>query len=523
MNPDREGDRAPVAAFHSWLFTGVAVGTPLVLGFASLLQGSERIKSVALRDAVLIMGVAGAIAVALLVSVMMRPTFERACEKVDRSWGLPRPRSPLLWYILFIAVPTALVLVPMFDEFGVQLGILATPFALALFFVSEGLFWQIGQTIRSKWLAPEGRGHVFAYRAVVGLLLVAIGGAIALFELWPGARLTLAAGTVMPSSAARLQRLTDFDGDGVSSPFGGGDCAAFDAGRSPTNAEIPNNGVDDDCDGRDATASRDMPELQPFYGELPESQMKRFNVLMLVIDSLRPDHLGAYGYKKKTSPYIDELAQDAWLFTQAYSQSSTTALSMPSMLSGRRPSSMKWKGGYPEVLESEWMLPALLAREGYDTTLAINRYVVRYLKGLQRNFQHVLTLPENTDWQSGEYIISDVISAVDDAERAKRPFFIMAHFDDVHHPYRAHVGRSVPTFPNTTRNVDAYDRCIANFDNMLRLLTSHLKQKGVWEDTIVILTSDHGEEFGEHGGAIHSLSVAETKALSPRRPTRHNI
>ena len=82
----------------------------------------------------------------------------------------------------------------------------------------------------------------------------------------------------------------------------------------------------------------------------------------------------------------------------------------------------------------------------------------------------------------------------------------MAHFDDVHHPYRAHLGRSVPSFPSPNRNIAAYDRCIANFDNMLRFLTSHLKQAGVWDDTIVILTADHGEEFGEHGGAIHSLT-----------------
>jgi len=52
----------------------------------------------------------------------------------------------------------------------------------------------------------------------------------------------------------------------------------------------------------------------------------------------------------------------------------------------------------------------------------------------------------------------------------------------------------------------AYDRCIANFDNMLRFLTSYLEQAGVWNDTILILTADHGEEFGEHGGAIHSLT-----------------
>jgi arylsulfatase A-like enzyme len=506
MNDDATGDRKPVVAFHAWFASAVAVSTPLVLGFVSLLQRSERIKEVALRDAVLIMGAAGALILMLVVSAIVRPIFERACEKLDGSWGLPRPRSRLLRYVLFVALPVGLLLVPMFTEFGVKLGVLAAPFALVLFFAAEGLLWQLTQAFSRKWLEPEGRPRALVVRSWAGLLVVAVVASIALFELWPRASAAMAAGRVAPAAVVRLQRFTDVDRDGVSSLFGGGDCAAFDASRFPTQNEIPNNGIDEDCDGHDAKAVQALPKLAPYYGELPNSQKKRFNVLLLVVDSLRPDHLSAYGYNKKTSPYMEELAKDAWLFTRAYSQSSTTALSMPSMLSGRWPSTMQWKGGYPETVESEGMLPELLGQQGYDTTLAINRYVVRHLKGLQRDFQQVLSVPEGADWKSGEYIISDVVSAVEDAKRSGRPFFIMAHFDDVHHPYRAHLGRSVPSFPSSQRNISAYDRCIAHFDNMLRFLTSYLQQAGVWDDTILVLTADHGEEFREHGGAIHSLT-----------------
>lgn len=512
MNADANGDRAPVVAFHAWFATALVVAAPLVFGFMVLLRRSERIKEVALRDAVLIMGAAGALIVVLAVSAIVRPIFERACERLDGSWGLPRPRSQLLRYVLFVALPLGLLLVPMFTEFGVKLGVLAVPFALALFFAAEGLLWQLTRTISGKWLEPGGRLKARAIRLWAGLLAVAVVTSIALFELWPRASAAIAPGRVTPQALVRLQRLTDVDRDGISSLFGGGDCAAFDGSRSPTKTDIAGNGIDEDCDGYDATAARALPELAPFYGELPPSQKKRYNVLLLVVDSLRPDHLNAYGYSKKTSPYLKELANDAWLFTRAYSQSSTTALSMPSMLSGRRPGSMQWKGeyqgriAYPQSAESEWMLPELLNQHGYETTLAINRYVVRYLKGLQRGFEKVLSVPKGVDWKSGEHIISNVITAVEDARRSGRPFFVVAHFDDVHHPYRAHLGRSVPTFPDQTRNVDPYDRCIAHFDNMLRFLTSYLEQAGVWNDTILILTADHGEEFGEHGGAIHSVT-----------------
>ena len=506
MNTDAEEDRTPVVAFPAWLISGVAVGTPLVFGFASLLSRSERIKEVALRDTVLIMGAAASIVATLILSSIARPTFARVCEKLDRAWGLPRPRSRLLRYALFVALPAAVLLVPLFNVFGVRLGILSAPFVLALFFVAEGLLWRLAQAIRNKWFEPRAGRTTLTIRLLAGFLLASVATSLALFELWPGASSAVYAGRVMPSVAVKLQRLTDVDGDGVSSLFGGADCAAFDASRSPMSSEIPNNGIDDDCDGQDATASRVLPQLETFHGQLPASQKRRFNVLLLVVDSLRPDHLGAYGYTQKTSPYMDELSKDAWLFTRAYSQSSTTALSMPSMLSGRRPSSLRWKGGYPETVESQWMLPQLLSNEGYETTLAINRYVVRLMKGLQRDFQQVRSVPAGVDWSSGEYIISNVISAVEDAQRVGRPFFVVAHFDDVHHPYRAHRGRSVPQFPNSDRNIAAYDRSIAHFDNMLRFLGSYLEQAGVWNDTILILTADHGEEFKEHGGTIHSVS-----------------
>ena len=500
-----ESDRGPVIEFHAWMAIAIVVGGVLVAAFAVFMGASTAIKEPSLRDAVLVMFVALAVGAMALAAALGRPMVRALMARIDQRFGLPFPKSGLLRYLVFIALPVGGILIPMHAAYGVKLGLMGPLFGACLFFTAQGLVWHLYRAASPRLFAAEGRRRVGA--AALSLTLVGMmGWSVAAFGAWAPAPAVAADGQTLPAAVEVLQMLTDVDRDGISSLFGGQDCAPFDSERSPSAREIAGNGVDEDCDGADADAQEALPKLATYFDGLTPKQKKRFNVLFLVIDSLRSDHMSGNGYGKKTTPHLDEVGKDAWVFTRAYSQSSTTALSMPSMHAGRRPSSMQWKAGYPQPLHPERMLPAVMGKMGYRTTLAINQYVKRFLKGLQRGFKEVLTVPKGTDWRSGEYIISDIISAVETARRAKQPFFITAHFDDVHHPYRAFSGRSVPRFPHKNRDISYYDRCIANMDNMLRPLFSHLRHTGVWDDTIVIITSDHGEEFGEHGETIHSRS-----------------
>jgi len=503
-SPDRADDREPVIDLHARIIVATLVGGTLVLGFAVFLQASATIKEPSLRDVVLVMSVAGVLAVMAVGAAMLMPLARRLLTRVDATIGLPFPKWQLLRYVIFVAAPTGAALIPLYVIYGVKLGVLSTVFAVILFAVAEGLVWRLRCAIPARVLESGSRRHRFSVAALGTLLVATLVISVATFERWSSAATVAREASVLPWAVEVLQTVSDVDRDGISSLFGGNDCAPFDGDRSPAAREIAGNGIDEDCDGVDLADVH--TKLAPYLDTLTKKQKKRFNVLLLVIDSLRADHVSAYGYKKKTTPFLDELATSAWMFTRAYSQSSTTSLSMPSMHSGLRPGSMKWRIGYPQPAHPERLLPAILRRHGYETTLAINRYVFRHLRGLKQAFQHVRTVPKGTDWKSGEYIISDIISAVEAAKQAKRPFFVTAHFDDVHHPYRAFMGRSVPRFPNSDRNIANYDRCIANMDNMLRPLVSHLRHTGVWDDTIVIITSDHGEEFGEHGETIHSRS-----------------
>ena len=432
------------------------------------------------------------------------PIAKRAVAAIDKRIGLPFPKWPEARYALYVALPAFLALRPMFLEYGVKLGVLALPLAVIAFFVIEGLLWHVLTLLSGRWWPRVGARRSIVL-GLVGVALAALGvGSGFLYERWAPASVIATESTVVAHGAEWLRTLTDVDRDGISSVFGGNDCAAWDGSRSPSQRDVPGNGIDEDCDGQDAAETAVLTDLTAFHGKLSRTQQQQFNVLWLVIDSLRADHVSAHGYKHKTTPHLDELARESWMFTQAYAQSSTTALSMPSMFAGRRPASMKWLGGYPRFADSERMLPKVMQERGWVTTLSINRYVKRRLTALQKPFQHVATVPKGVDWKSGEYIISNVIRGIEHARKVGKPFFIAAHFDDVHHPYRAFRGRSVPTFSDDDKDRGNYDRCIANLDNMLRPLMSHIRHLGIWDKTILIITSDHGEEFKEHGKTIHS-------------------
>jgi arylsulfatase A-like enzyme len=117
-------------------------------------------------------------------------------------------------------------------------------------------------------------------------------------------------------------------------------------------------------------------------------------------------------------------------------------------------------------------------------------------------------------WRSGDYVLSSVIQLVEQARAGGKPFFIVAHVDDVHHPYVAAEGKAVPDF-RAAGDKAGYDAGIALFDQGLRVAVEHLRYTGAWDRTVLIVTADHGEEFGEHGGTVHSSTCYEEVTRVP--------
>ena len=262
----------------------------------------------------------------------------------------------------------------------------------------------------------------------------------------------------------------------------------------------------------------------------------RPNVLVYLIDTLRADHLGVYGYSHETSPEIDALAADGVVFTTAVAQSAWTRTSVASIFTGVHPRSHAVNGRSDSLAPEAATIATLLAEAGYGTGAYVTNANVASNFGFDLGFDTFLHLREQ---DTGEvHIQSDVLT-----ERAimwlqdrdtSRPFFLYLHATDPHSPYtprspyreRFVPSRKHPELYRTrelgpmpldreeTREilsevVGLYDAEIAFNDHHFGRLIGWLEETGLYDSTLIIVTSDHGEEFLDHGRWGHGGTLYE--------------
>ena len=283
----------------------------------------------------------------------------------------------------------------------------------------------------------------------------------------------------------------------------------------------------------------------------PPTSVEKPNILMISIDTLRADHLSCYGYQGITTPHMDRLAAEGALFERTISQTSWTLPALATLHTGvlQEVHGMNRHDiGLDPTFET---LAETLQKAGYTTLAVVTNEFVNHAYRLDQGFDRYVFSrdPEAYHPFAGLFLFDFLFSeanerhaafsmtsrAIEWIRRAKdRPFFIWIHYIDPHSPYgawyvdrfpeydagyRGELGREfhrfgeiddgtfVPTEADKQHIMALYDAEIMHVDKNLGRLWKALEQMDLWDNTAIVLTSDHGEEFWDHGDIIHGRTL----------------
>ncbi|HEX9668671.1 MAG TPA: sulfatase-like hydrolase/transferase [Thermoanaerobaculia bacterium] len=228
-------------------------------------------------------------------------------------------------------------------------------------------------------------------------------------------------------------------------------------------------------------------------------------VVLISIDTLRSDHLPAYGYQGVETPAIDALRRDGVLFERAYSHYPLTLPSHASILTGLLPPDhgVRDNTGYTLDLEKVPFLPRKLKKLGYATGGAVSSYVLRGQTGLGPGFdfyEDSIETKRGAPLGGQQRPGSETLRLASDwlGTAAKGKFFLFFHIYEPHTPY-------APPEPFASRYADKYDGDIAAADAIVGRLVARLRELDVYDEALVVLLSDHGEGLGDHGEQEHGI------------------
>jgi len=256
-------------------------------------------------------------------------------------------------------------------------------------------------------------------------------------------------------------------------------------------------------------------------------------VLLVTIDTLRPDHLGCYGYPRKTSLFLDRLAAEGVLFLNAFSSSSHTTPSHASIFTSLHPVQHKALMNGTSLPESVLTAAEIFNEAGYDTA---GFFSVNYLEGIGQGFDVFDWSTDKSNYYTrpADRTVDNVIGWLLEKKPTDR-LFLWIHFFDVHAPYTtppdldremppksedekkefidflAEIHRIPLDFYKDEKSLlntfNSYDTEIAFVDRELERLWNMLEEKGMNNNALWIITSDHGEGLGNHHYIEHSKKI----------------
>lgn len=242
---------------------------------------------------------------------------------------------------------------------------------------------------------------------------------------------------------------------------------------------------------------------------------ERPHVVLLTIDTIRPDALGCYGGPAGVSPHLDRLAEESVVYTQARTTAPITVPAHSSMLTGLYPPRHRVRdnGGTPLPAAAE-TLAEVAAEAGYETAAFVAARVLNSSIGMDQGFG-VFNEPPRPRVVGHHYARRPAVEVVDAAlswlgrHDEQRPFFVWLHFFDPHQP-----NQPAPEFLRQA-NGNTYHGEVAGMDAQIGRFFDVLRARGWMDTTVVLAVGDHGEAFGEHGEDTHGAYCYDSTLRVP--------
>jgi arylsulfatase A-like enzyme len=527
VTPAPEGEGAPRKGAAAWLVAGwlggvvaglLDAGTAIAGGIGGL-GGARAVRLVVLAASLLgAAGVLGGGLVGLLGAALARGRDAPARTVIRRAaWLATALASPVVVVVAFALFrgPKA-AQVPAHQALSVLLAALG---AAATFVLARAY----GGALEG---APARRGRAALLAAALALVAAAAHAAnrAVLPRLYPWFHATLALGTlVLLALAARLLVASRPRRSGAAAPVPAALVVVTAAGVVFSVVSLGNSQVlryaAHERTAMTTLALTAVPSsLRPHTAAgaerrvaeaalppLPDGPRRpEADVLLITIDALRADHVGAYGYRRATTPNIDRLAVSGVRFARAYSQAPHTSFSVASMLTGKYfPTLARLAPG-----ESHDPIATVLRTYGWKTA-AFYPPAVFYVDAAKTKAYAATNF--SFEYVKFEYIdaqrrVDQVLAYYDTVKPSKS--FVWIHFFEPHEPYETHAG-----FSFGTGDVDRYDSEIAYTDAAVGRLVAEARKRR--PGTVVIVAADHGEEFDEHGGRYHGSTLYEEQLRIP--------
>lgn len=251
------------------------------------------------------------------------------------------------------------------------------------------------------------------------------------------------------------------------------------------------------------------------------------NLILVSIDTLRADHLGCHGYSRPTSPALDKIASEGLLFEDVTAPSPWTLPAHASLLTGLYPSRHGVRSHSHCLPDDAVTLAERLEEHGFLTAAVVNSHNLCEKYGLHRGFDDFTYVKEDLKQVKPSRVEDEALRWL--LERRGERFFLFLHYYDVHSDYRSlpqyekqfvrpyqgnadgstaqllayRYGHLSLNRADIEHLLNLYDASIRQMDDGLARLFKFLEDRDLLDNTLLVITSDHGEEFLEHGGVLH--------------------